>query len=80
MKVKRLTCFIVSLVLAGTTLAVSACGGSNSTNSGGGSGKQTEIIIEVDSGGITAGLDRLTESFRAGGNRLTVRTVGSGLR
>ena len=52
MKVKKFTCFFVSLVLVGTTLAVSACGGSNSTNSGGGSGKQTEIIIEVDSGGL----------------------------
>ncbi|MGN1062430.1 MAG: hypothetical protein ACI4RO_04805, partial [Candidatus Scatosoma sp.] len=49
MKMKKLTCLIVSLMLAGATLAAGACGG---TSGGSGSGKQTEIIIEVDSGGL----------------------------
>ena len=53
MKMEKLTYLVASLMLAGTMLTTAACGGGNSaSNSSGGTGKETEIIIEVDSGGV----------------------------
>ncbi len=52
MKMKKLMCLIVSFMLAGAMLTATACDGGNSTDSGGFTGNETEIIIELDSGGV----------------------------